>query len=302
VGMTAMVGVATDCTYTSDFDSIESARQNIIQMVNSASAVWEEALNITLSISNLTISDAHCPGSSSPDTPWNQACNSGVDIQQRLNLFSAWRTKQRDDNSHWTLLSSCNSGSTVGLSWIGQACVRDNVDVNSTKAEDSEVESGSGEQTVSGANVVVRTAGTDEWQVFAHETGHTFGAVHDCTSNTCSSSTQTASTRQCCSMSTDTCDAKGIYIMSPASRPGIDGFSPCSIGNICTAIGRQAVNTSCLVRSSTEWQDSSWISSHKPVVIGVSSACGFAIVIGLVGYWFCRFRRRASGICTAGKA
>lgn len=290
--MVAMVGIATDCTYTSDFDSTESVTQNIIQMMNTASAVWEDAFNITLSLANLTISDASCPGTPSEDMAWNQDCSSGINIRQRLSLFSAWRIKQRDENSHWTLLSACSTGSIVGVAWLGQACVKVNMDSNATAAEDAELDSGGGEQTVSGANVVVRAAGTDEWQVFAHETGHTFGAVHDCTGKTCSSSSDTASAQQCCPLSANACDAHGMYIMNPSSRPGIKNFSPCSVGNICSAIGHKSVDTSCLKRSAAAAESSSWIDDYKPVAIGVPSALGLAIMIALLGYCFCRFRRR----------
>jgi hypothetical protein len=119
-------------------------------MVNTASAVYERTFNITIGLRNLTISDAQCPSTAPAATPWNLGC-SGVEIDQRLDLFSTWRGSIGDNNAYWTLLSTCNTGSAVGLAWLGQLCVS------------SVVRTGS--QSVSGANVVVRTP--SEWQVFA---------------------------------------------------------------------------------------------------------------------------------------
>ncbi|TKA64836.1 hypothetical protein B0A49_06778 [Cryomyces minteri] len=249
----ALVGVATDCTYTASFNSSETARQNVITQMNTASSLYESTFNISLGLRNLTISDANCPGSQQAATPWNEACSGNVNIQDRLNLFSAWRGTKQDDNSHWTLLTTCNTGSAVGLAWLGQACV------NSAQTSKS---SGGGQETVSGANVVVRT-GT-EWQVIAHETGHTFGAVHDCTSQTCSDGTS-VNAQQCCPLSSSTCDAGERYIMNPSTAQGITNFSPCSIGNICSAMGRNSVRIGCL-------------SNNKGVTTISGQQCGNGIV------------------------
>lgn len=79
----------------------------------------------------------------------------------------------------------------------------------------------------------------------SHETGHTFGAVHDCDSTKCQSDNAVSSS-ECCPLSTDTCDANSKFMMNPSSSPGITQFSQCSIGNICSAMGRGSVKTSCL--------------------------------------------------------
>nr|POE90621.1 disintegrin and metalloproteinase domain-containing protein b [Quercus suber] len=240
----ALVGVATDCTYTADFNSTTSVRKNIVMQMNSASGVWESTFNISLGLQNLTISDASCPGTPAEATEWNQACSSDVDIQARLNFFSAWRGTQQDTNSHWTLLSTCNTGPAVGLAWLGQACVNTAFTTGSSTTGNG-VSTGASDETVSGANVVVRTSGVNEWQIIAHETGHTFGAVHDCTETTCSDGT-TVKTQQCCPFSTTQCDAGQRFIMNPSTSDGIMNFSPCSVGNICSAIGRGSVKTGCL--------------------------------------------------------
>lgn len=166
----ALVGVATDCTYQADFNGTDSLRQNIINVVNTASDLYQQTFNITLGLRNLTVQDAACPGTSNTATPWNLACSDATTITQRLNLFSGWRASQGDSNAYWSLFTKCNTGAEVGLAWLGQLCNHGGTSQGT----------GSNTQTVTGANVVARTS--TEWQVFAHETGHTFGAVHDCDS------------------------------------------------------------------------------------------------------------------------
>lgn len=149
-GRVALIGIATDCTYSASFASTDAIRANLITVVNTASSLYERTFNITIGLRNLTISDAQCPATTPEATPWNIPC-SGADIEGRLNLFSTWRGARGDNNAYWTLMSTCNTGSAVGLAWLGQLCVSGSVVASS--------------QTVSGANVVVRTPG--EWQVFA---------------------------------------------------------------------------------------------------------------------------------------
>ncbi|MCJ1455211.1 hypothetical protein MMC28_005565 [Mycoblastus sanguinarius] len=225
----ALIGVATDCTYTGSFNSSETAHANVITQINSASNVYENAFNISLGLQNLTVSDATCPGTPAAATPWNTGCGGNTSITDRLNLFSQWRGDRNDSNAYWTLLTTCQTGAEVGLSWLGQLCVND-------------VTNSSGE-VVSGANVVAKTS--TEWQVIAHESGHTFGAVHDCDSQTCGSA-DVVNSQQCCPLSADTCDAESKYIMNPSTAEGISAFSPCSLGNICSALGRNSIKSICL--------------------------------------------------------
>ncbi|KAL7624044.1 hypothetical protein AAE478_005601 [Parahypoxylon ruwenzoriense] len=248
----ALVGIATDCTYTAQFDSKSDVRSNIIQQVNSASALFESSFNISLGIQNLTISEADCPGSPPENAQWNVACSNSVTITDRLNLFSSWRGQFNDSNAYWTLLSTCNTDAAVGLAWLGQLC---------SQGSGAQGDSSGGNETIAGANVVVRTS--TEWQVFAHETGHTFGAFHDCTDGTCSDGT--ASMQKCCPLSTSTCNAAGGFIMNPSTQPGITQFSPCTIGNICSAMSRNSISTSCLT-------------NNQNVVTITGSQCGNGIV------------------------
>lgn len=243
----ALIGVATDCTYIADFANETEARTNIINQVNTASQLYESTFNISLGIQNLTLSPRDCPSTASAEAPWNVACSDSVTITDRLNLFSQWRGQHNDTNAYWTLMSTCNTNSAVGLAWLGQLCM------TSSTTENNE--------TVAAANVVVRTS--TEWQVFAHESGHTFGAVHDCTSSTCTDGTATK--QQCCPLSSSTCNANAQFIMNPSTGSGITQFSQCTIGNICAALGRQSVQSSCLT-------------NNKDVVTITGSQCGNGIV------------------------
>jgi len=244
----ALIGIATDCTYTASFNSSSSARENVINQINSASVQYESSFNISLGIQNLTVSEAACPATAPATAQWNVPCSNSVTIQDRLNLFSAWRGNQTDTNAWWTLLSTCPTGEAIGLAWLGQACVTG----SSTSVN----------ETVAATNVVVKTS--QEWQVIAHEAGHTLGAVHDCTSQTCSDGT-TVAAQQCCPFSASTCDAGGQFIMNPASEPGVTKFSACTVGNICSALGRNSVKSSCFV-------------ANKDVTTITGSQCGNGIV------------------------
>jgi hypothetical protein len=143
----ALIGVATDCSFTAAFNASASAREDVIQTVNSASSVYENSFNISIGLRNLIVSDANCSSTAPQSAPWNIPCASG-NISQRLNLFTSWRGGQNDTNAYWTLMSNCPTGAEVGVSWLGQLCNTGGVNAS-----------------VAGANVVVRTS--TEWQVFA---------------------------------------------------------------------------------------------------------------------------------------
>ncbi|CAI4217326.1 unnamed protein product [Parascedosporium putredinis] len=192
----ALLGVAADCNYRKEFDSDQALRENIIQQINAASAVL--------------------PRHPSDAAPWNVACSNSFTITDRLSKFSEWRGRTEDTNAFWTLLTTCATDSAVGLAWLGQVCQQ-----GSRPNEGSDSASN---ETIASTNVVVRTP--TEWQVIAHEVGHTFGAVHDCTDQAC------------------------IIL-------------PCSIGNVCAAINRQADR--CLVK-------------NKDVPIITGQQCGNGIV------------------------
>jgi len=250
----ALVGLATDCTYTAAFNSSDSLRQNVIDVVNTASDLYQSTFNITLGLRDLTVSPAECPATPADATKWNIGCSDTYTITNRLNDFSAWRGGLAGDtNAYWSLFTTCNTGAEVGLAWLGQLCNH-----GGTSQQDSSGTS----QTVTGANVIART--NNEWQVFAHESGHTFGAVHDCDSSACADA-NAVSASQCCPLSQDTCDASAQYMMNPYSSPSISKFSPCSIGNICSALGRNSVQSTCLT-------------DNRGVVTITGNQCGNGIV------------------------
>lgn len=228
----ALIGIAVDCTYRSAFKTESEMRTNILRMVSSASQLYEDTLNISLGIRNLTIVDPECPGTPPASTPWNVPC-AGATITRRLNLFSSWRGQSADNNAYWTLLSTCPTDGAVGLAWLGQLCRR---------GSQAQGGSNAGNETIAGANVVVRTG--EEWQVFAHETGHTFGAVHDCTSKACTDGS--SNMQQCCPLAQGSCDARQQFIMNPSTGNQLTRFSPCTIGNICSGLLRQSVDGSCM--------------------------------------------------------
>lgn len=145
----AYIGIMTDCTYTASFNSSDSAHRYILNMINTASVVFENSFNISLAVQNLTISDAECPSSVSDTTAWNVPCSQG-DLNTRLQTFSTWRSSVNDENAYWTLLTGCSvSAGEIGVSWIGALC-----------------NTGSGSSNGgASANVVARTQ--NEWQVFA---------------------------------------------------------------------------------------------------------------------------------------
>jgi len=223
----ALVGVAADCNYVSQFSSKDDARSNIINQFNTVSKLYESTFKISIGIANLTITEKDCPSTAASATPWNVGC-SPLDITSRLSAFSGWRAQQVDANAYWMLLSNCPTGDEVGLSWTGALCRRDSEGNNAT-----------------GANVVMKTS--TEWQVMAHETGHTFGAVHDCDSSACQN-TNFVNSQQCCPVSSTSCDAGGQFIMNPSiNSNSVNKFSPCTVGNVCGGMNTKATNTTCLL-------------------------------------------------------
>lgn len=248
----ALIGVATDCEMTKSFSNTNStpeaaAKDSIINMVNTASTLYEESFNVSIGLRNLTINEAECQPTGSSATPWNVDCDGG-NMNWRLNEFSKWRSENPDDNAYWTLVTGCPTGSEVGVSWMGRLC-------------SSELTT-AGDNSVTGANVVVGSSGST-WQIFAHETGHTFGAVHDCVAQTCAQDLEDSS--QCCPLTATTCNAGAKYIMNPYAESDMSTFSPCTIGNVCSAIGRNSINSGCL-------------SDNHGVVTITGSQCGNGIV------------------------
>jgi hypothetical protein len=71
----------------------------------------------------------------------------------------------------------------------------------------------------------------EEWKVVAHEIGHGFGAIHDCTSSDCPCKGDNCN---CCQLDQPQCDTSG-FLMSSISNSTAKHFSQCSINTICNA-------------------------------------------------------------------
>lgn len=243
----ALVGLATDCTYWGIFGSKDAIQTHVLGVVNKASELYESTFKISLAVRNLTVIEANCSSGGTTATPWNVDCGPNFTITDRLNSFSLWRGKSQDKNAYWTLLTKCATDSAVGLAWRGQLC------------RQGSAPNGGTNDTIAAANVVVN--GPTEWQIFAHETGHTFGAVHDCTPDQCPVK---PSAQSCCPLKATQCDAGGQFIMNPSTGSGITNFSPCSIGNICSGL-KGNVKSDCLT-------------DNKNVETITESICGNGIV------------------------
>ncbi|KAH7321120.1 ADAM protease ADM-B [Stachybotrys elegans] len=252
----ALVGIATDCNYWAEFDGdTEALRNNVVAMVHQASELYENTFNISLGLQNLTVTDTACPSSPSDSAPFNFRCEGGT-INERLSRFSEWRGRFEDTNAYWTLMTSCNTGQAVGLAWRGQLC------------RQGSGPNGGGGGTIAAANVVVRTP--TEWQIFAHETGHTFGAVHDCTPAECPYDEEE---QECCPLSANACDARGRFMMNPSTRNDITQFSPCSIGNICAGLANN-IDGECLTANRNIETVSGALCGNGIVELGEECDCG----------------------------
>ncbi|PVU95162.1 hypothetical protein BB561_001982 [Smittium simulii] len=219
------MGAAADCTYVILHGGVENARKQILSNWNQASATYERQLNIALGLIYIDVIEGLCPSTPDPERSWNRDCSDSYRISDRLSDFSLWRGKKsNDDAGLWHLMTNCPTGSDVGLAWLGAICQKNSL-VNSDGT------------TFSGTGISASTR--DEWKIIAHEVGHNFGAIHDCTASTCGGS----SPSDCCPCTTS-CNCNNQFIMSPSSPVASNNFSPCSIQKMCAIIGSKA--RSCL--------------------------------------------------------
>ncbi|GFZ46899.1 Disintegrin and metalloproteinase domain-containing protein B [Saitozyma sp. JCM 24511] len=224
------MGVALDCNYVATYGSSDAARSQVLNDWNQISALYKSTFNISLGIIELTVMNGSCPSTAVSGQEWNVGCDKNLTLDQRLSDFSQWRGSKGDDGvGLWHLMSACPTDSEVGVAWLGTLCQQ-----SATQQSTSYV-SGTG----------ISTATKTEWSLVAHEIGHGFGAIHDCTGG-CSLS------GQCCPLTQSTCDAGGSFIMNPTTSSTEIKFSGCTLGNICSNIGTRAISSSCIQSPKTD--------------------------------------------------
>lgn len=91
------VGVAADAAYLRKFDgNRQRAISNILSDFNLVSAIYEKTFNVELGILSITLLPLDAATSGRSAVPWNLPC-AQVEISDRLNAFSRWRTTQTKD-------------------------------------------------------------------------------------------------------------------------------------------------------------------------------------------------------------
>lgn len=192
--MVVYIGVAADCTYAALNSSTGGTRSQILQDMNSVSNLYRSTFNVSIGVVDMEVRDANCPSTASADAAWNVGCDgsNAPSLDQRLSLFSQWRG-DRDANGTglWHLLTTCQSGSEVGVAWLGESrsamvagfvCCRWSRRSRLTKRRlfhpllgtlCQTTANGQGNNVVSGAGVTSATL--REYQIISHEIGRECG-------------------------------------------------------------------------------------------------------------------------------
>ncbi|KAI9099383.1 Metallo-peptidase family M12-domain-containing protein [Phlyctochytrium arcticum] len=215
------MAAAADCTYVRLHGGKDKALAQILSNWNLASSLYENTFNISLGLINVMLQETCTPND--PLLKWNRECSDSYSINSRLSDFSEWRAKKEADEAGlWHLMTHCPSGASVGVAWLSQVC--------QTKGQ-AQVQDGVS-QFVSGTGV--SAAVNVEWKVVAHEIGHNFGAIHDCTGAPGQCPCTDPQQCNCCPCTPD-CNCQGKFLMHPNDSATSDQFSPCTISSICGA-------------------------------------------------------------------
>lgn len=106
-------GLALDCNYVREYGSTETARTQILNVMNQVSALYRSTFNISLGVSELVVQNLTCPSSAPQDATWNVGCEAAISLDERLSRFSQWRGQRSSDGiGLWHLMSACAAVST----------------------------------------------------------------------------------------------------------------------------------------------------------------------------------------------
>ncbi|ORY49862.1 hypothetical protein BCR33DRAFT_713468 [Rhizoclosmatium globosum] len=235
------IGVAADCNYVAALGSTTAALTQILNDFNQASLTYDAAFQVSLAVIKVNLQSSCSAvsdiGTNGASMAWNQGCVNSYSINNRLSDFSHWRGSKDgntpDDAGLWHLMTGCTtavSGQAVGIAWLETICQKD---------ANTQGNAQGGLDYVSGTGV--SSIVPVEWKVVAHEVGHNFGAIHDCTSSACP---QAAGSSVCCPCSPN-CDCAGQFLMHPTDNAISSNFSTCSSNYICTTL-QKPERYSCL--------------------------------------------------------
>ena len=229
------VSVVADCGYFEKLaGDIRAIQSNIISDFNLVSAIYEKAFNVELGLLAIHVME-ECN-----QELWNRPCAQAASMDERLSAFSKWRAGQSKDAGLFHLVTGCLTNEVVGIAWLNQVC---NVKAvqgqrGGQEADDNDIVSGTS------ISALIR----NQFAVIAHEIGHNFGAVHDCTADVCVKCDPGRPCAKCCECG-EKCDCGGRFVMSPESGGmNVSGFSECSRRDICR---KMPVLASCLKEPGT---------------------------------------------------
>jgi len=203
--MLYMTAVA-DCNYVARHGGATQARNAIINTWSKVSTIYENNFNIYVGLIEVIVMPTCATGNGTLD--FNQGCSAGYAITRRLSDFSAWRGAQTSNTSQisglFHLMTTCSTGAQVGIAWLNTLCQKTSFSQADANYRQLHV-SGTGVSAIVGAGI------QDESKVVSHEIGHNFGAIHDCTANSCP-----VSGSSCCSCESDfACDCQERFLMNP---------------------------------------------------------------------------------------